>query len=54
MQKTVNTSMTTVEIKVNGLEYGMYVCGLAISWLNSSFMYQGFEIESKDQIAELQ
>jgi len=54
MQKTVTTSMTTVEIPVSGLEKGMSVSGLDIPWLKSPFMYQGFEIESKDQITELQ
>ncbi len=54
MQKVVTTSVTTVEIPVSGLEKGMYVSGLDIPWLQSPFLYQGFEIESKDQIDELQ
>lgn len=46
--KTNNTKK--IKIPVSGLKVGMYVAELDKDWLDSPFLYQGFMIESLDDI----
>ena len=43
-----------VEVRVQDLKVGMYVGKLDKPWEQSSFLFQGFPIESQDQIDQLQ
>src|SRR5690348_9830133 len=42
------------KIPVSGLTLGMYVAELDRPWLESPFLFQGFVIESPDQLQALQ
>ena len=50
---TVTTSVAQVEIAVTDLCMGMYVSELDIPWLESPFLFQGFVIESPEQLDQL-
>ena len=42
------------KIHVSGLRTGMYVSKLDVDWLDTPFLYQGFLIESVDDIEQLE
>ena len=42
------------KIHVSGLQIGMYVSKLDVDWLDTPFLYQGFLIESLDDISQLE
>ena len=42
------------KIPVSGLQIGMYVAELDKDWLDSPFLYQGFMIESQEDIRLLE
>ena len=44
----------TKKVHVSGLQIGMYVSKLDVDWLDTPFMYQGFLIESMDDIEQLE
>jgi len=41
-------------VKTDELERGMYVAELNVPWEETNFMYQGFELSSKQLITEIQ
>jgi len=43
-----------IKVYVDDLAIGMYVCKLDRPWVDTTFMFQGFRIQSPDDIAELQ
>ena len=47
------SSIKRVEVRVQDLKIGMYVAQLDKPWENSSFLFQGFPIESDEQIEQL-
>ncbi|MDH3714010.1 MAG: HD-GYP domain-containing protein [Gammaproteobacteria bacterium] len=49
----INSSVQAVEIPVTDVEIGMYVNELDIPWLESPFIYQGFIVETKQQLEQL-
>ena len=51
--ETVTESVQQVEIPVSELRLGMYVSELDIPWLESPFLFQGFVIESPEQLDQL-
>lgn len=42
-----------VEIPVEALRKGLYVANLDCPWIDSPFLFQGFEIESEEDLAQL-
>lgn len=46
--------LTTIKIYTNELEVGMFVSGLDRSWLDTPFVVQGFRVENRGQIEQLQ
>jgi len=46
--------LSTIKIYTSDLEIGMYVSGLDRSWLGTPFVMQGFRVESRDQVDQLQ
>ena len=50
---TISTSVQHVEVAVRDLHLGMYVSELDIPWLESPFLFQGFVIESREQLDQL-
>lgn len=46
--------LTTIKINTSELELGMFVSGLDRSWLDTPFVVQGFRVESRAQIEQLQ
>ena len=48
------TKMTKTKLDVQQLKIGMYVRELDRPWRETSFLFQGFEISSEDEIRELQ
>ncbi len=49
----VTASVEHVEVAVTDLHLGMYVSELDIPWLESPFLFQGFVIESNEQLQQL-
>lgn len=47
------TNKTSIEISVDNLKPGMYVCDLDRPWLGTPYLLQGILIESQDDIDEL-
>ena len=45
--------LETVKINTTDLELGMFVSSLDRPWLDSSFLIQGFRIETREQIDRL-
>ena len=43
-----------VKIPVQEIKFGMFVEGLDRSWLDTSFPFQGFRVQSVDEIERLQ
>lgn len=54
MSITSNEDFKLIKIPVSGIEIGMNVVQLDKDWLESSFLYQGFIIESHDDIRLLE
>ncbi len=52
--RSLNTSLQLVEINVKNLRIGMYVSRLDRDWLDSSFLFQGFELKNEIDIQEVQ
>ena len=50
---TITTSVQHVEVAVRDLHLGMYVSELDIPWLESPFLFQGFIIDSREQLDQL-
>jgi len=50
----LSTSLELTQIDVKDLQIGMYVSKLDRPWLESSFMFQGFELKTADDIKEVQ
>jgi len=50
----LNTSVQLTEVDVAQLQIGMYVSKLDRSWLNTSFMFQGFELKTRADLEEVQ
>ena len=50
----LSTSIQLTEVNVTELQIGMYVSKLDRPWLNTSFMFQGFELKTNEDIAEVQ
>ncbi len=44
---------TLIKISVEDLRLGMYVCDIDRPWLETPFLFQGFEIHTQEQIEEL-
>ncbi len=44
---------TLIKISVEDLRLGMYVCNIDRPWLETPFLFQGFEIRTQEQIEEL-
>lgn len=42
-----------IKKQVSELEKGMYVCDLDRPWVESSFLFQGFEIKTEDELVKL-
>ncbi|MCW9015451.1 MAG: DUF3391 domain-containing protein, partial [Kangiellaceae bacterium] len=51
--KNEYSSIKRVEVRVQDLKIGMYVAQLDKPWESSSFLFQGFPIESEEQIDQL-
>jgi HD-GYP domain-containing protein (c-di-GMP phosphodiesterase class II) len=51
--ETVTTSLQQVEVAVTDLGFGMYVSELDIPWLESPFLFQGFVIETREEMEQL-
>lgn len=49
----LNMEKIVVEIPVEWLQIGLYVSRLDCPWSETPFLFQGFEIESDDEIAQL-
>lgn len=47
------TSLTLIQMSVYNLRVGMYVSKLDIPWLESSFTFQGFHIDSEQDLQKL-
>jgi hypothetical protein len=43
----LSTTVKLTEVNVKDLQTGMYVSKLDRPWLDSSFMFQGFELKTK-------
>jgi len=50
----LSTSVELTEVNVKDLQIGMYVSKLDRPWLDTSFMFQGFELKTTADIAEVQ
>ncbi|MCI0506628.1 MAG: HD-GYP domain-containing protein [Gammaproteobacteria bacterium] len=50
----IESSNNFIKIQVDDLALGMYVSGLDRPWIDTPFLFQGFRLESADQITELQ
>ena len=48
------SSLEHTQISVNDLNIGMYVTELDRPWLDTPFMFQGFELKSKGDIQSVQ
>lgn len=47
------TKVVKVKMPVSALEVGMFVCELDRPWLETPFLFQGFELKSREDIAEV-
>lgn len=54
--KDYNQAVVTNQrwIHRNQLKCGMYVCALDVPWESTSFMFQGFFVETPEQVIEVQ
>lgn len=46
----ITSSIVSTKINVQNLEVGMYVCALDKPWLESGFLFQGFELKNQADI----
>ena len=53
-QSITTENSKTKKIHVSGLQVGMYVAKLDVDWLQTPFLYQGFFIESIEDIEQLE
>lgn len=54
IKNSLNTSLQLIEMNVKDLRIGMYVSKLDRDWLDSSFLFQGFELKTEEDINEVQ
>jgi hypothetical protein len=50
----IESSENFIQLPVDDLVIGMYVSRLDRPWIGTPFLFQGFRLESPEQIAELQ
>ena len=53
-ESTAMENTKTKKIHVSGLQIGMYVAKLDVDWLQTPFLYQGFFVESIEDIEQLE